>query len=197
MGHARRFDWDEAKALRALGWSYPRIGERYGVSASAVWLAVNDEGRERQARRSAEWQASGTCEECGGPATRYSDPRRRSRCVRCWNRYQTAVRDGRAWCSVCLTWKPLDDFTRARDRPVRGVRNSCRSCDTRLRREHRHANREASNRYERERKRLLPGVRLAHVAADGACRECGALRGRKHRVSCVYTRAYRREAAAA
>ncbi len=45
---ARRFDWDEARQLRASGLSYSAIAKRLGVSSQSVRLACDDTARVRE-----------------------------------------------------------------------------------------------------------------------------------------------------
>ncbi|MDQ3024024.1 MAG: hypothetical protein M3R04_06545 [bacterium] len=127
--YPRKFDWDEAAKLRALGFSFVEIARRFGVSVSAVAQATNPELRARVRRRSEAHQKSGTCIECGGPSSRnYS--KGPYRCFACAAKAKTKVKGGTAYCPVCTTWKSIDEFTPSLQRKARGVRPYCRACET-------------------------------------------------------------------
>jgi biotin operon repressor/ribosomal protein S14 len=68
----------EAHRLRKRGWTYQRIGDRFGVSHAAVWkwlhpeLVVelnrrDDPDRTRRRRWEGSGKGRGTCDRCGGP----------------------------------------------------------------------------------------------------------------------------------
>lgn len=50
MTRPRKFDHDEARRLRAEGWTLQRIADRLGVTRQAVNFVVSDKARETNAR---------------------------------------------------------------------------------------------------------------------------------------------------
>lgn len=135
----RKFDYDEAARLRAEGLTYQAIAERFGVTAMAVYWAVNEEARERAIARNTEWQRSGTCPDCGGPSTRHSITKS-LRCKACFDRTQaTSVHEDELRCFRCREWKPDEAFPRNRSgrKLRRGRHNFCRACSTVVRQEYR------------------------------------------------------------
>lgn len=160
MGRPRKFDHDRARELRErTGLSYDKIGAILGVSGNAIAQACDDGFRERQRASSRRVTYSAVCPDCGGPRNRYY-----ARCRRCDAIHRTNVRDGKAYCSRCDTWKPLDDFYRDPRRTTRGVKGLCRACDNRARQKYRETHREQERARERARSRRRRAAR-ADVAA--------------------------------
>ncbi len=131
---ARKFDWDEARRLRADGWTYRAIADHLGVSLSAVNQACDDRARAVNRMRKAEWQRGGRCQDCGCQISRNAS-RPARRCLACANAARrTSVRDdGHLRCSTCREWKepaafPHDWNSRAEARGFR--RHLCTACDT-------------------------------------------------------------------
>lgn len=136
----RRFDWEEARRLRSLGWSYQRIADRLGVSSPSVRLACDERARARMAAARARWRRSGRCPRCWAPATRYAGGVS-ALCRGCWARRQaTSVRDNELRCVDCGEWKPDREFALNRAAPARRGRHPvCRPCGTVRRRREREA----------------------------------------------------------
>jgi hypothetical protein len=138
--YERKFDWDEAARLRERGMPVRVIAAKFGVSAAAVYLALDPALRARDHVRTAQWQRSGTCPECGSPCTRGY------RCRGCANRAQaTSVRPAALHCVTCGEWKPDEAFPRdaAKTNVVRrGRHRQCRPCNTEEKRRYRERNRQ-------------------------------------------------------
>lgn len=131
-GPARRFDYEEAQRLRASGLSYKAIGERLGVSDTAIYWACNPKQRARSFVITREWQRRGTCIECGAQCSR-TGGQPLHRCRRCSDKARvTTVRDTEMECVTCKQWKPDDAFPlgRRRDQARRGRHRQCRVCLT-------------------------------------------------------------------
>lgn len=129
-GAPRRFDWDDAGRLRREGHSYAMIGQKLGVTARAVRLALNPTLREMDHLRTTAWSQGGVCPDCGGPAIRVSR-NRQHRCRSCSAKAQvTSIQGETALCYTCHEWKPLDAFS-GRSMPGRFVSTECRQCNTR------------------------------------------------------------------
>lgn len=138
IGRPRSFDWDEARRLRTLGWTYARIGTHLGVTGHSVNMACDDAARERHHLRLHErayWR-TGSCVDCGAPVSRY---RPGSRCLACNAREKTTtVRDDSLLCSRCRLWLPDSHFPNHKRNPARRDRHAyCRACQTATKREYR------------------------------------------------------------
>jgi predicted transcriptional regulator len=140
--YVRKFDWAEAKRLSVGGWTQKEIAAHFGVTQTAVSLALNPLSRHRAALNSAAYQSGGKCEDCGVPCTRYSKRSgKRQRCRKCWNKAQaTSVRDEELRCVRCRRWLPDRCFPRDRvESARRGLHSVCRDCQTVIKREYREA----------------------------------------------------------
>src|SRR3990172_4073356 len=140
--YEHKFDWDESQRLRREGLTYRTIGERMGVSSTAIALVCNPHTREKFKKRSSEWQKQGTCSVCGGPASQ-----NRSRapypCKACASEKQALVTNEEAWCVSCKTWLPHNSFgTATKKRGRYNLRSFCRACEAAARRKYRAENRE-------------------------------------------------------
>jgi hypothetical protein len=186
----RTFDWDEAKRLRAEGLSYAKIGAALGVSYTAVYLAVNDEQRERQRAYHAAWQKQGpACVDCGKTTSR--NRRRASlRCADCRNAHLIAtapsVHPDTLRCYRCRKWKPDDDFYRSADakKARRGRKQQCKQCDNTMRREHRQRHGDACAECGAPtgpHRELDADARRKGFVSMHLCRSCAAANARKHR----------------
>lgn len=140
--YQRRFDHDEAQELRAQGWSYPLLADRFGVSVAAVYRICNPEFEERQRKRHAAWlrkkrhPCSGGC----GRLVWMHGTTRSGYCPRCVKALDVAadVRESELRCTKCRRWKPDEEFPRYKGVHARRGRNGwCRSCCAAARREHR------------------------------------------------------------
>jgi hypothetical protein len=173
-GPPRKFDHDEARKLRAEGWTYRQLAAKYSVTPGAIRFACDDAARAKSAAYGAEWQRQGTCPDCGAAATRHSLTWQ-LRCMDCAARARTKAQDGEAYCSCCDTWKPLDEFTPSSKRKARGVRNECRACETARRRKYREQRKVPCTRCGKPR---LPANEIAsrearkHLRDTGLCRPC-------------------------
>lgn len=140
--YERKFDWDEARRLRATGLSYAEIARRLGVSDSAVNRVCNPALMNATALRLSQFFVR-KCHYCGGRAVHnpYSpNAHHVPRCRDCFNEQKaTSVRDTELHCALCDTWKPDNDFpwSRAAALQRRGRHQTCRACCTRARQEYR------------------------------------------------------------
>lgn len=154
MSVPRRFDYDEAKRLRADGLTYTQIAERFGVSDSAIYLAVNESARKRSIEAAKRWQKGGVCEDCGGPCIRathksrilHGAPDGLVLCTTCrGRRKRTGVRVENGIilvrCGSCRAEKPLGEYgPRVANQLVAGEsprKRTCRSCEARKRQAYR------------------------------------------------------------
>lgn len=152
--YERKFDWNEAKALRNDGWTYAAIAERFSVSRSAIQRVCDEKRKARVAEYGAQWQRNGCCPECGAQATRSNV---QHKCMACRVREMaTSVRGDMLRCTTCREWKPDEGFCFDKLLTARRGRHcQCRVCLTVARRKHRERNREADNAYQREYKRRV------------------------------------------
>jgi hypothetical protein len=142
--YVRKFDWDEARRLRAEGWSYQAIAERLGVSASAVWQVLTGARRKAEYReRNREalrrlYRGKGSCADCGGPIWLHT-ARKHPRCTDCAAKRKTVtVRPDTLRCFSCGEWKPDALFPYSRShRSRRGHHGACRACQAKVRQAHR------------------------------------------------------------
>jgi hypothetical protein len=150
--YVRKFDWDEARRLHAEGRSVYGIAKDLGVSAAAVWRVVDPERRRKMAARSAEYQRSGTCVDCGGPCSR-NRARPAARCPDCDGKHKRLVTETEARCVDCKRWLPHDAFSPCRLKRTKdgGSSRTCRECETARRQANREANRERERAYARQR----------------------------------------------
>lgn len=132
--YPRKFDWDEARRLRDQGLSYAAIGQRLGVSETAVWRVISEDRMVYTLASNARRQTSGTCHVCGAPCSHNATQNRRGGrqpdqdlCRSCAN--TTSVRPTTLKCSECGDWYPDDAFWRNRANPHRrGRHQSCKAC---------------------------------------------------------------------
>lgn len=160
--YERKFDWDEARHLRAGGLTYAAIAERFGVTTQAVVFACDDEARARQRVRHAAWRASGRCADCGTQNTKDSE-----RCIACAGkarrtrfRYDASGQLIAVRCAICKSWKPSSEYAK-NAAESEGLHAQCRNCNTAMKRRWRAANREwqrASDREYRRRRRAQAKV---------------------------------------
>jgi hypothetical protein len=149
--YKRKFDWDEAARLRALGLSYRAIGNRLGVSDSAVEYALKPERRARLAVTGRRWIMSGVCPDCGKQGTTRPEYGQGSgRCRDCANRAMAHGDDTHAKCFCCKRWLPHSEFTKGSQRKsLGGLHSFCRECQTAAKRDWRHRNLERQRAYDR------------------------------------------------
>lgn len=155
--YRRAFDHEEARALRADGWTYPALAERFGVSEAAVARVCDPEMRARIDAAANRW-ARENRRPCRGGCGRLVWLQNRGRtgyCQSCFAELRAAagVREGELRCSKCGGWKPDAEFARQKRKTRRGRRLWCRACETAARRANRNANPERERKYERDRKR--------------------------------------------
>lgn len=158
MGPAPRFDHEKARELRAEGWTYVALANRFGVTPEAVRRVCIPEVAARMARAANKWAHNNRRAPCLGGCGRLVwtlNPDRTGYCVACLGALRTGpnVCDGELRCTTCDEWKPDSDFPANGPAGRRGRRHECRSCSTKRRREHRAANRERDRAYQREYKR--------------------------------------------
>lgn len=187
--YERKFDWDEARRLRAEGWTYASLADRYGVSPTGVQRVCDERLRARMSRQAAERQRS-TCIECGAPCSWNRYQQDHPRCRECFqflrrttHEYDPSGKLVAIRCVTCREWKKPDAYARDRMRPE-GRHHQCGSCSTIARREYRHRHAEADRAYHRERRRGLGAVNRTHVDGDDRCRDCRSPRGRYHLAGC-------------
>lgn len=139
--YTRKFDWEEARRLRAEGVPTREIAKRFGVTYNAVFRVVSPGRMEREAAYKRRWEATGRCDDCGGPMNQASrSPARGSRrCVSCASTLRrTSVTADMLQCVTCREWKPDADFPLNRGLPARRDRHrQCRACCTAARRDYR------------------------------------------------------------
>lgn len=138
--YVRKFDRAEARRLRERGLTYREIGERLGVSATAIGLALNPRSRMLNELNSALWIMSGRCRECGAACTnRPSRDGLGPRCHACYAKsLVTTVRADSLRCVDCKRWLPDSMFPQYHAAEYRRYRyRSCRECSTSRRREYR------------------------------------------------------------
>lgn len=131
--YVRKFDWDEARRLRAEGLTLQAIAERFGVSPTAITFAVVPGAYAAARGRRAEYQRNGgNCVDCGTRLSHnYSRPVRR--CKPCASLAQaTTATDTELRCYSCHEWKPDNDYPYSRSayRNRRGRHGTCRACHT-------------------------------------------------------------------
>ena len=158
--YERRFDHDEAKRLRASGWTWRALADRYGVCANAVVRVVDDRARARLDASTRQWMTA-LCDDCGSECTHnWSSKHGRHDRVVCRpcsmeRRKEESLlsrmdENGDLLCSGCGVYRPMVDFVM---RQSGSPRSRCRACETEARRVHRHANIEATRAWDREYKR--------------------------------------------
>ncbi len=137
-GPIRTFDYDEAARLRSEGLTYSEIGERFGVTDAAIQRAVNPKRRAEMLARTAAFQRSGICPDCGGQASR-NGLNLQHRCRSCASKLAaTSVMPRSLRCAVCRVFKLDDDFPRHRRRQHRRGRHTvCRACQAAVRQQSR------------------------------------------------------------
>lgn len=134
-----KFDWTEARALRADGLTYTAIGEKLGVSPSAVRRVCDDavlaQARARNIVTSHERNHSRekTCK-CGAEISNNAKT-----CVDCkHDKAAKTVRKDRLRCYRCGRWRADSKFPHDASRPRRrNRRQTCRECETERKREYR------------------------------------------------------------
>lgn len=156
--YPRKFDWDEARRLRAGGWTYRALADKFGVSPASVRRVCDPVVYEQMRVASNDWIKQNMRALCvGGCGTLvWTVNRDRSGlCVSCYTAQLTAPdeRSGELRCTKCSDWKP-DGAFRAEERQTRRGRHSqCRACETAERVAWREAHRDHERAYDRERKR--------------------------------------------
>lgn len=143
--YRRAFDHEEALALRADGWTYPALAERFGVSVTAIKRVCDPNLRERMRRNINQWHRDQR-QPCLGGCGRLvwmTTPTRTGYCADCRTERLNApnVRDGELRCTNCGEWKPDAEFTGDKAAKHRRFRRGwCRACETKARRAYRRAN---------------------------------------------------------
>jgi hypothetical protein len=137
--YQRQFDHDEARALKAEGWSYTELGKRFGVSDTAVRRVCDPKLRDDMNARSIEWMRQNARAECKGGCGKlvWAMKGRSGYCARCTARRSTAadVRPDALRCTKCREWKPDALFPKAGTwTSRRGRKSRCRACETARRR---------------------------------------------------------------
>ena len=133
MSRPRKFDWNEARRLRAQGLTYAEIGRRLGVSDYAIKYACSD-ATARQAISGRSNHRGLTCADCGREVTGSI----RRRCLRCAGLAQaTSVRPDELHCHRCSEWKPDGMFPHDAGTRLarRGRHRVCRACQAGVKRE--------------------------------------------------------------
>lgn len=155
--YKRKFDWDEARRLHSLGYSYKQLAKKYDVSCTSIARVCDDHTYHRMRRTQEEWQRSGKCIECGELGrSPYQQRLRNGRCRSCATAFATkSVREHELRCYHCQQWKPDEDFPFGNytfGHYLRRRRNGhCRLCCTIIKREwrERHPDR-AREAYDRD-----------------------------------------------
>lgn len=142
--YVRKFDWDEARRLHADGWTYGRIGKRFGVSYAAVRRVCDPEFGARLDAHSREHIMSGVCCDCGRTGVSRYGRAGRPRCQDCAARARaTTVGAATLLCTTCRRWKADGEFPSCRTEGARRGRHSqCRTCQTDAKRRYREKNRQ-------------------------------------------------------
>ena len=172
--YKRKFDWDEARKLRAEGWTYPDLAAHFGVSIRTVRYVCIPSEYEKMREVTSKRQRSGTCPDCGNPMS-FNPSDQPRRCVRCHAESVADVNDRVAKCVICQEWKPHEDFLLQPGKYIdrRGLRPSCRSCNTRIRREHRAANAEKELLKSRAYHAVRRAVKNGEMTKPEVCQNCG------------------------
>lgn len=127
--YERKFDWDEARRLRALGWTLKRIAEKYGVSHAAVRRVVDPRAAAQMAMASTEYKRSGTCPDCGTRTSFVACRGGSSRCPDCSAALRTTtVRPTELQCVICRAWLPDSSFPASRTARMEHRRYRHRQC---------------------------------------------------------------------
>jgi len=160
--YRRKFDHDQARELRAEGWTYQRLADHFGVSVAAIEYLCNPTAKARNRRHTREWY-SAICDDCGADCTHNWSARvaRHDRvvCFRCAHlrRSEKALlermnQDGEIRCGGCGRHRdPALFVMKANGSP----RPQCRDCETARRTAYRAAHRDHERAYDRERKRRI------------------------------------------
>jgi AraC-like DNA-binding protein len=136
--YERQFDYDEIRRLYAEGHSKAAIAQMVGSCHRTVGIAINGS-----------FDAEVYCGNCGARCDSGA-----SMCKTCAPLMQVKINEfGEVWCNSCQNWLPQDRFRPDARRSWRGFAQACRACETRARRERRHADPERENAYYREYRR--------------------------------------------
>lgn len=159
MNTLRKFDHDNARRRRAAGETVAALAAEYGVTQSAIRLALTPERNPHRRVVQKAWQTT-TCEDCGGPALKLAagkakhntdglticrgcrSKRRRERVRFDDSGTLVAVRCANLDCANGDRWQPPENFpggSRFKDVREGGIHNACRACGTRQRRKYREA----------------------------------------------------------
>jgi hypothetical protein len=131
----RKFDWDEARRMRAEGMYYSAIGRALGVSETAVRRALDPAVRQKMHTAVLEWTRKNKRAPCkGGCGTLVwtQTSGRKGYCLTCSGaqRATVGVGEGVLECAKCGEWKADEEFY---SRPTavvrRGRRTVCKVCD--------------------------------------------------------------------
>lgn len=140
--YCRLFNHQEARDLRAQGWTYKRLAEHFGVTRASVVRACDPEQRAKFDARAAAHTREHSRADCkGGCGARvWTHVKGRSGfCRTCYARERSVtVRDTTLRCSRCMEWLPDSMFPKATANKARRQRAAeCSSCQTLSRRERR------------------------------------------------------------
>jgi len=150
----RHFDHDEARRLRAEGWSWAKLADRFGVTPLAVTRVCNPDvaarmlAKSNEATRRKRTPCRGGC----GRLVWMHQKGRSGYCAECVARRKTAadVRDGELRCTQCREWKPDEEFpTWHGQKSRRGHSAECQACATKWLWDYRAAHPESKARESR------------------------------------------------
>lgn len=130
-------------------WSYPALAERYGVTITAVRRVCDREFRLKLEAKTTKYAMSGVCANCGKPRSKYhTHPTSGDLCRECWaeSKQTRFLLDAagevvEVRCGSCKEWKAVDQFSHSTG-ASRGLRGTCRSCDTAKRQNYRERHKE-------------------------------------------------------
>lgn len=144
MGAPRKFDWDEARRLRAQGMTYTAIGAQFGVTPSAVVFACDGRALAMsKAAKAAYQQQHGNLSMYDTCACGERKAKRAKRCAKCFAATRATQIDerGNLWCSTCKRYRGPGcfptDFGLMETRKGRG--RQCTECGTKAKRAYRDA----------------------------------------------------------
>jgi hypothetical protein len=140
--YERKFDHDQARAMRKAGMSLTALAEHFGVSATSIQRACDPEFRKRMDKRTLKYMRERRvpCKTLGCETLVWTTHKDGSGyCQDCEIARRTAAdeRPGELRCTKCGEWKPDEDFRLRRTQTRRGRKSQCRACENATRNDYR------------------------------------------------------------